>query len=254
MADRGDALGRWHERRVPLDCGPLKGRQFDITYEGSSGELSGRRVRVEAMSHVDGTYYLEAFCHLRREQRTFAIHGICQVVDPETGEVFHDGEQWLESVGLWVRDGEPSISRLGRDADGSQQFEVQLNIPPPVKGDRPAQANQRASLQAAFGMTGAEPLGERQAAALLAWWDYAGALAQMTTWEGGKGAFSDPHFRLLITAVISTLPQAAADIALWSTRRCHQSINPATIPKMSHYEEIAKATQCALHRVAEMRR
>lgn len=245
MADDGDSLERWEARRVLIGCGDQRGRLLDITYETDRGELSGRRVTVENMSHVDGVLYLEAFCYLRDEARTFAIERICQVVDCATGEVFRGAIAWLESCGLWFRDGEPQVRSLGSDGHGTHNFELKINMPLPSAGDRPAREDQRAALHDAFVMPPEHELGERQAAALLAWWDYAGALVRLMPAHEGT-SMSGRELQTLIAVVISTLPKASADIALWSVRRWHQPINPQSLPKMSHFEEIGEGVKFAL--------
>ncbi|MFK4794247.1 WYL domain-containing protein [Sphingobium sp. ZW T5_29] len=251
MLDEGDPLRRWEARRVLVGCGDQQGRLLDLTYESGGGELSGRRVTVENMSHVDGALYLEAFCHLRDEARTFAIERICQIVDCATGEVFRGAVAWLESCGLWVRDGEPQMKSLGSDGQGTHNFALRLNLPLPFAGDRLVRQDQSAALLEAFGMPADCSLGEQQAAAILAWWDYAGAMTQHINWEAGSGTLSAAEMRRLITIVISTMRKPSADIALWSVRRSHQPVNPLSLPKMSHFEEIGEGIRFALR---EMKR
>lgn len=125
MVDKGGGLERWERRRLLLDCGPLKGRLSDITYTSGAGDLSARRVRVESLSHVEGSLYLEAFCFMRGEHRTFAVERIGEVVDRGTGEVLGDGFEWLSRARMLPRFVRP-FARPGPKPEGTKDRPARL--------------------------------------------------------------------------------------------------------------------------------
>jgi predicted DNA-binding transcriptional regulator YafY len=60
----------------------LGGRSLDILYMSTTGETA-RRIDPLYPTEHNGIYYLVAYCHLRREQRTFRLDRIfsAQLVD-----------------------------------------------------------------------------------------------------------------------------------------------------------------------------
>jgi predicted DNA-binding transcriptional regulator YafY len=58
-----------------------------IGYRDAKGSITSRRVSLIKRNGGDGIY---AFCHLRRELRTFKITRILYAADPEKGELIED--------------------------------------------------------------------------------------------------------------------------------------------------------------------
>lgn len=90
-ASRAAPAAATHPRKQPAkpERRAMRGRHgvlatVEFTYLSDKGELTERRVDVTA---VDGPY-IQAFCHLRREERTFRLDRIQgDVIDINTGEV-----------------------------------------------------------------------------------------------------------------------------------------------------------------------
>ena len=67
-----------------------------INYIDSKGEETERDIIVKKYN----SRYIQAFCLLRREQRTFKIGSIVSCYDPDTGEVIDDIKEYLKSNGI----------------------------------------------------------------------------------------------------------------------------------------------------------
>lgn len=66
--------------------------KLQITYSDAKGQLTKRTITV---SEYDGSAYLEGFCELRNEPRTFRIDRIQEAIDAESGEVITSVPQHL---------------------------------------------------------------------------------------------------------------------------------------------------------------
>lgn len=78
---------------------PVAGIQIELQYQDFAGDCTRRVVSVQGFSRSrrGQSGCLEAFCHLRQEQRTFRFDRIRQAVDMETGEVLQDLEAFLSA-------------------------------------------------------------------------------------------------------------------------------------------------------------
>jgi transcription termination factor NusB len=65
---------------------------LELTYQDVNGSRSTRTVRV---SEYDGSNYLNGFCELRQQRRTFRLDRIISCIDTETGEVIQNIPQYL---------------------------------------------------------------------------------------------------------------------------------------------------------------
>lgn len=76
---------------------PVAGIQIEIEYQDFAGDCTRRVVSVQGFSKSrrGAPGYLEAFCYLRQEPRTFRLDRIVQAVDMETGEILEDLEAFL---------------------------------------------------------------------------------------------------------------------------------------------------------------
>jgi len=78
----------WSEiKKVPIKA------LVELLYENADEEINRRIVRI---SSYDGSAYLNCFCELRDEPRTFRIDRIQEAVDVETGELIENLPDWLE--------------------------------------------------------------------------------------------------------------------------------------------------------------
>lgn len=72
---------------------PGNGRRLKFNYVDVNHEWSKRTVKLQNVSERHGLIYLQAFCELRKEERTFRADRIqLDIVDVETGEILspHD--------------------------------------------------------------------------------------------------------------------------------------------------------------------
>ena len=82
-----------YDDEVPYTTSNLK---LHINYIDSKGEETERDIIVKKYN----SRYIQAFCLLRREQRTFKIGSIVSCYDPDTGEVIDDIKEYLKSNGI----------------------------------------------------------------------------------------------------------------------------------------------------------
>lgn len=71
------------------DSGPsVIGKSYRINYRDSSGNDTERVITIQKLKRSYGSTYIEAFCHLRNEVRTFALDSVkTYIVDTDTGEL-----------------------------------------------------------------------------------------------------------------------------------------------------------------------
>lgn len=60
-----------------------------MVYRDADGELTARRIDVESVLRNFDTNYVDAWCHLRRAQRTFRLERILEISSALTGEVLY---------------------------------------------------------------------------------------------------------------------------------------------------------------------
>ncbi|WKE49061.1 hypothetical protein [Gluconobacter oxydans] len=72
-------------------------RLINIKYESALGEITDRKILLQSASYKtqEDDVFLEAFCFLRRERRTFYSSRIISAHDPETGEIIPDTWKWF---------------------------------------------------------------------------------------------------------------------------------------------------------------
>jgi hypothetical protein len=83
-AEDADPEPAWEERA------DLDGVAVGIVYRDMSGQVSERTIRCEAIRIDDGNIYIEAWCLLRGERRTFRLDRIEAIFDYHTGEFLGD--------------------------------------------------------------------------------------------------------------------------------------------------------------------
>lgn len=81
-------------KTVEYDLGELRADGLNLTwvieYEDAKGCETERRITVREVycpAHANYPKYLRAYCHLRKEDRTFNVFNIVSAHDAETGEV-----------------------------------------------------------------------------------------------------------------------------------------------------------------------
>lgn len=74
---------------------PVSALTLDIAYRDAKDTPSWRRIDVKGLSEFGEYLYLEAWCHLRADNRSFRIDRIAEIVTPETGEVIYDVPAFL---------------------------------------------------------------------------------------------------------------------------------------------------------------
>ena len=72
----------------------IAGLAFGIEYRDELGETSARTIRCLAID-LEGPGYIRAYCHYRRDRRTFRIHGIRTVVSLRSGAILSQEEAGL---------------------------------------------------------------------------------------------------------------------------------------------------------------
>ncbi|GLS13619.1 hypothetical protein GCM10007935_10490 [Hydrogenophaga electricum] len=70
-------------RHVDLEYGRL----YQLTYSDANGEVSERTIKLNGVASRRHGQCLEAYCHNARQQRTFRVDRIVQLIDTETGEI-----------------------------------------------------------------------------------------------------------------------------------------------------------------------
>lgn len=75
----------------------------DIRYADGAGIVTQRRITIQhvlTFGGINRSYehpgYVQAWCHKAKAARTFNIHRIQELVDPETGEVAQQPVKWIE--------------------------------------------------------------------------------------------------------------------------------------------------------------
>lgn len=63
------------------------GRLVGLVYVDERGRQTERAVTMWRLYNQNGRRYLQAYCHLRKENRTFRVDRIVEVFDPKTGEI-----------------------------------------------------------------------------------------------------------------------------------------------------------------------
>lgn len=77
------------------DLGSIAGVGCIVTYAGSKGTVSIRRITCRKLSRKETTHYLQAYCHERGALRTFRIDRMVEVACGVTGEVFTPGSTFF---------------------------------------------------------------------------------------------------------------------------------------------------------------
>lgn len=73
---------------IPIDLSLIAGTSCIIEYGNAAGEHSQRVVTCQRLDDHNGTRYLWAYCHLRRQIRQFRVDRIVAMFDTETGEQY----------------------------------------------------------------------------------------------------------------------------------------------------------------------
>lgn len=116
LANDGDALSRTFAARVegparsssytahrpppkpvhPVDATrPVTAMTFEVDYVDAQGVPTRRRIEVRSLSEYDGRLYIDAWCHLRRDERSFRSDRIRTMINCQTGEIVTDPRQHL---------------------------------------------------------------------------------------------------------------------------------------------------------------
>ena len=86
---RGEAAafaGRWaHAHFEVIGLATIKRKRIGIAYYARSTDRTSRReISPQRLVHYRGNWYLDAWCHMRNDLRTFAIDGILEANVLET--------------------------------------------------------------------------------------------------------------------------------------------------------------------------
>ncbi len=110
-------------RKLPLahfeaiGLATLRRKRIGMTYYArSNDETSRREVSPQRLVHYRGNWYLDAWCHMRKALRTFAIDGIreAKVLDTVADDIAHDVlERYIATgYGIVRADGDVKWARL----------------------------------------------------------------------------------------------------------------------------------------------
>jgi hypothetical protein len=80
---------------IPITCPQSL---WMIDYQDFHGERTTRKITLEALRKKLGHYYLLAFCHERREQRSFRTDRTISATDLATGEVFDNARSLISHL------------------------------------------------------------------------------------------------------------------------------------------------------------
>jgi hypothetical protein len=72
---------------VRLEDRPVNNMTFDVVYRDADGEVSARRIEIASVSQNYGVIYVDAWCHLRRSERTFRPERMIELSSALTGEL-----------------------------------------------------------------------------------------------------------------------------------------------------------------------
>lgn len=64
-----------------------KGMRFGLSYSDAFGNESSRAIRLISVGRLGTNLYLNGFCELRKENRTFRVDRILEIYDLSTGEI-----------------------------------------------------------------------------------------------------------------------------------------------------------------------
>lgn len=73
----------------------LAGMRVGIAYKDERGSRSKRVIRIRRLDAGEYASYLQAFCELRKDERTFCLDRIDVLYDPSTGEILGNPDQFF---------------------------------------------------------------------------------------------------------------------------------------------------------------
>jgi hypothetical protein len=77
---------------------PVTDRTFDISYVDADHIPSTRRIEVNGFSDFEHKTYVEAWCHLRRDQRSFRADRIEEMVSASSGEIIERPRDYVRTM------------------------------------------------------------------------------------------------------------------------------------------------------------
>lgn len=98
-----------------------------IGYNDKSGNLTIRAVEVLAVHHD----HFDAYCHLRKAQRTFSMEGVLSSVTDTQTCLSMDKWEWFESIGGY----RPSSMGAATKSSDLHAVEGEIDTPPDTKND-----------------------------------------------------------------------------------------------------------------------
>ncbi|MDB5582800.1 MAG: hypothetical protein JWR80_7976 [Bradyrhizobium sp.] len=85
--------------RYPFDPSrPVTAMTFDIAYIDARDEPSRRRVDIMSVSDYGEWFYIDAWCHLRRDLRSFRSDRVIECISASTGEIVGNVQAHLRSA------------------------------------------------------------------------------------------------------------------------------------------------------------
>lgn len=103
-------------------------RCIEIEYADADGTFTRRKVNVSSFyrQRHESTWYVEGFCHLRREKRTFRTDRISRLWDVRSGgALVGNATQWVESLWLAGPEGRLHQERVDREEARAEREKVQ---------------------------------------------------------------------------------------------------------------------------------
>lgn len=108
----------------------LDNRALSIEYVDDAGVITNRRVNAISLFRGEQHpfWYLEAFCFLRQDRRTFRTDRILSVADPRLGAaVFSTGAAWVESLLPTVESLRIDLSDLLEEHDDEDKIAIEAD-------------------------------------------------------------------------------------------------------------------------------
>ena len=85
-----------------------------IEYEDNKGDFSDRTIEVKRLYRKNGKLYIDAYCYLQDDDRTFLVDRIIRMKTEYGGNVIDDPEGYLRQ--LWQPSGSKRANSLAEEA------------------------------------------------------------------------------------------------------------------------------------------
>ncbi len=158
-----------------IDADVLKGelnRRYKLTYTDSDGDATEREVTVHRVLGFIKTrvskgqpfvQYIQGYCHLRKEERTFSVRNIEELLDLSTGELFEGWGIVGHFVALcderpnrrrskWEQSPETTRTLAHHDFQFRHEFSTPVSVVFSIKGPKTYEAEIKAVEQTRYGL------------------------------------------------------------------------------------------------------